>query len=91
MEKELLRKQLRTCTYQLKQGTKSSYYFSGGERFLPNRVGITPDIFGTRHRSGQAESGYAHGRCGRFRLHLPSGLRPETADPERTREQRDKT
>lgn len=45
MENEFLRKQLRICTYQLKQGTKSSYYFSGGERLLPNRVGITSDGF----------------------------------------------
>lgn len=53
MENEFLHKQLRICTYQLKQGTKSSYYFSGGERFLPNRVGITPDSFTQVRKKGR--------------------------------------
>ena len=53
MENEFLRKQLRICTYQLKQGTKSSYYFSGGERLLPNRVGITSDGFTQVRKKGR--------------------------------------
>ena len=53
MENEFIRKQMRVCTYHLKQGTKSSYYFSGGERLLPNRVGITPDGFTQVRKKGR--------------------------------------
>lgn len=53
MENEFLRKKLRVCTYQLKQGTKSSYYFCGGERLLPNRVSITSDCFTQVQKKGR--------------------------------------
>lgn len=53
MENEFLRKQLRICTYQLKQGTKTSYYFSGGERLLPNRVCIGTDNITNVRKKGR--------------------------------------
>ena len=53
MENEFLRKQLRICTYKLKEGTKSSYYLNGGERLLPNRIGITSDAFTPVKKKGR--------------------------------------
>ena len=53
MESEFMRKQLRVCTYKLKEDTKTSYYFEGGERLLPNRLSISTDILSMVRKRGR--------------------------------------
>lgn len=40
MNKDFLRLQIKSSIYQLKEGTKSSYYFQSGESILPSRLDI---------------------------------------------------
>lgn len=54
INEELIRQSLHTAVYQLKEGTKTSYYWQSGSKILPNRASISKGLMRDVRMKGRA-------------------------------------